>query len=216
AGRVVARTRDALYELDAKAPGARFRPIALAPAAHPAPSGVRSMALADGDLWLLRDDGLAKMVSGKPQAASLPYPPASGSELFSVAGELHYSGREGLFRRDSRTGAWIPVRSGPVRTLATGSARFPYIVEAHGALALLALPSSAEPGEAVWLAIDLPYPAGETLSALVSGDRLLLGSSGFGVWQARLPEPPPASPAPLSPTTGAIQRSSESEARIRR
>ncbi|MEO7793446.1 MAG: hypothetical protein ABIV06_01630, partial [Thermoanaerobaculia bacterium] len=62
AGRVVARTRDALYELDATAPGARFRPIALAPAAHPAPSGVRSMALADGDLWLLRDDGLAKMV----------------------------------------------------------------------------------------------------------------------------------------------------------
>ena len=56
-----------------------------------------------------------------------------------------------------------------------------------------------------WLPIDLPYPARETLSALVAGDRLLLGSSGFGVWQAVLPE-----------VVGEAQRSSVSEARIRR
>jgi len=38
------------------------------------------------------------------------------SELFSVAGDLHYSGRDGLYRRESDSGAWTPVHSGPVRT----------------------------------------------------------------------------------------------------
>ncbi len=54
--------------------------------------------------------------------------------------------------------------------------------------------------------IDLPYPARETLSALVAGDRLLLGSSGFGVWQALLPVA----------AAGEPQRSTVSEARIRK
>jgi len=212
-GRIVARTREALYELDAAKPAGRFHPIALAPAGRAAPPALRSAALAAGDLWVLRDDGLARLVGGKLQASSLPYPPAAGSELFSVAGELHYSGKEGLFRRDGASGAWIPLRSGPLRTIATGSARFPYLVEAGGALALFALPPASQPGEALWVPIDLPYPAGETLSALVAGDRLLLGSSGFGVWQARLP---PSLTLPASPTAAEDQRPSASEARIRR
>lgn len=216
AGRVVARTREALFELQTGVPGGRFHPLALGgpPAAgHRAPSGPRSVALAAGDLWVLRDDGLARMVSGKLQAASLPYPPAPGSALFSVADDLHYSGREGLFRRDSLSGAWLPVRSGPVRAIATGNARYPYLVEAQGALALHALPApaSAAAGEGDWLAIDLPYPAGETLSALVVGDRLLLGSSGFGVWQALLP-----SMSGTAPVAGGAQRSPSSDANIRK
>ncbi|MEO8195422.1 MAG: hypothetical protein ABI689_01735 [Thermoanaerobaculia bacterium] len=214
AGRVVARTREALFELQTAIPGGHFDLLALGgPAAtgHRAPSGPRSVALAAGDLWVLREDGLARMVSGKLQAASLPYPPAPGSELFSVADVLHYSGGEGLFRRDSLSGAWVPVRSGPVRTIATGSARFPYLVEAQGALALYALPPPAVAGEGDWLTIDLPYPAGETLSALVVGDRLLLGSSGFGVWQAILP-----STFRTAPVAGGVQRSLSSDASIRK
>lgn len=214
AGRIVARTREALFELLSATPGARFRPLAPGAAGRPALPGLRSAALADGDLWVLRDDGLARMVNGKLQAASLPYPAAAGSELFSVAGELHYSGKEGLFRRDSGSGAWSPLRSGPVRTIATGNARFPYLVESRGALALHAMLAPTQSGEGTWLPIDLPYPAGQTLSALVAGDRLLLGSSGFGVWQAMLP-PLPAPPPPAT-VTGEAQRSSESEARIRR
>lgn len=214
AGRIVARTREALFELQPASPGGRFHLLALggpATAEHRAPSALRSVALAAGDLWVLRDEGLARVVGGKLQAASLPYPPAPGSELFSVADDLHYSGKEGLFRRDTRSGAWVPVRSGPVRTIATGSARFPYLVESQGALALHALPAPAGAGEGDWLAIDLPYPAGETLSALVIGDRLLLGSSGFGVWQALLP-----ATSRSAPVAGGPQRSLSSDARIRR
>lgn len=215
AGRVVARTRDGVFEIEAATPGARFRAVALAPAGHKAsPSALRSAALAAGDLWILRDDGLARMVSSKLQASSLPYPPAQGSELFSVGGDLHYSGREGLYRRDSSSGAWIPVHPGPLRTIATGSARFPYLVEAGGVLSLVALPAAAPSGEPAWLPVDLPYPSGETLSALVAGDRLLLGSSGFGVWQAQLPA---ALLTPVAPVaSGPAQRSSDSEARIRK
>ena len=181
-------------------------PSAFDGAGRPAVPGLRSAALAAGDLWVLRDDGLTRMVDGKPQAASLPYPPAAGSELFSVAGELHYSGREGLYRRDTASGAWMPVRSGPLRTIATGSVLFPYLVEAHGALSLLSLRAPSPAGEGAWLPIELPFPARETLSALVAGDRLLLGSSGFGVWQAVLP----------TTAAGEPQRSTVSEARIRR
>ena len=211
-GRVAARTRDGVFEIDTATPAARFRAVALAPPGpKTAPATLRSAALAAGDLWILRDDGLARLVSGKLQASSLPYPPAPGSELFSVGGDLHYSGREGLFRRDSGSGAWIALRPGPLRTIATGSARFPYLVEAGGALSLFALPAAAQAGEPSWLPVDLPYPPGETLSALVAGDRLLLGSSGFGVWQAQLPT---ASALPVA--KGPAQPSSDSEARIRR
>jgi hypothetical protein len=210
--RVVARTREGLYELALQTREARFRPLSLgtvARGARPSLPALRSAALAAGGLWILRDDGLSRMVNGELQAASLPYPAASTSELFAVSGDLHYSGMGGLFRRDTGTGAWMPLRSGPVRTLATGSARFPYLVESQGALALLALPGvsgKTSAGEGAWLGIDLPFPARETLSALVTGDRLLLGSSGFGVWQARLP----------AAVDDDAQRSVSSEARIRK
>jgi hypothetical protein len=226
AERVVARARDGLFELETAIPGAPFRPLALGPLSPPASSGshglrsLRSAALAAGDLWVLHDEGLSRMVDGKLQAASLPYPAAPGSDLFSASGDLHYSGRGGLFRRDTGTGAWMPLRSGPVRAIATGSARFPYLIESKGALSLLALPEGPKSGEGAWLPITLPYPARETLSALVTGDRLLLGSSGFGVWQALLPAlaalPPAAPGAPVADTPSATQGSSESEARIRK
>ncbi len=192
-GRLVARTRDALFELRSASAGARFRQLPLRL------SGLRSAALAAGDLWVLRDDGLWRIVAGKLQAASLPYPAAAGSEILGVAGELGYSGKGGLFRRDRASNAWLPLRSGPVRTLSTGSLRFPCLVESEGALTLL------DRGDGAWLRIEMPYPAAETLSALVVGDRLVVGSSGYGVWQARLPE-----------TAGDLQRSLQSEARIRR
>jgi hypothetical protein len=192
-GRLVARTRDALFELRTSAATTRFRRI---PVRLP---GLRSTALTAGDLWVLRDEGLSRIVGGKLQAASLPYPAAAGSELFGAGGELVYSGKFGLFRRAAISGAWMPLRSGPVRTLATGSPRYPYLVESEGALTLL------DDGNGAWLSIDLPYPAAETLSALVIGDHLVLGSSGFGVWQARLPQ-----------TAGDVQLSEASEAKIRR
>lgn len=217
AERVVARTRDALFELEAGTAESRFRSLTLGSETPPAKAGLRALrsaALAAGDLWVLHEEGLSRMVGGTFQAASLPYPAAPGSALFSVSGDLHYAGKGGLFRRDTGTGAWMPLRPGPVRAIATGNARFPYLVESQGALALLSLPVAPASGEGTWLPIDLPYPARETLSALVTGDRLLLGSSGFGIWQALLPALP--APAPVAQAPGEAQRSAESDARIRK
>lgn len=217
AERVVARTRDALFELEAGTAESRFRSLTLGSETPPVRAGLRTLrsaALAAGDLWVLHEEGLSRMVDGKLQAASLPYPAAPGSALFSVSGDLHYAGKGGLFRRDTGTGAWMPLRPGPVRAIATGNARFPYLVESQGALALLSLPVAPASGEGTWLPIDLPYPARETLSALVTGDRLLLGSSGFGIWQALLPALP--APAPVAQVPGEAQRSAESDARIRK
>lgn len=192
-GRIVARAHELLFELQTSAAGERFRQL---PLRIP---GLRSAALAGGELWVLRDDGLFRLAEGKLVASSLPYPAAAGSELLASNGELLYSGKGGLERRDAASGAWVTMRGGPVQTLATGSPQFPLVVESNGSLALLDKATGA------WLPIDPPYPAAETLSALVSGDRLLLGSSGFGIWQALLPEP-----------AGDAQRSVVSEARIRR
>ena len=192
-GRVVARTQDALFELRTGTAGGRFVQI------PPALPGLRSAALAGGELWILRADGLSKVVGGNLRPAGLPSKATAGSELLAVAGELVYSGPGGLFRRDWSSGTWIALRNGRVRTLTTGSTRFPYLVESQGALTLL------DGGDGNWLSLALPYPATETLSALVTGDRLLLGSSGFGVWRAELPA-----------ASSAAQRSVSSEARMRR
>ena len=117
--RVVARTREGLYEMESQTRGARFRALQLGSTSHgaspspPPPPSLRSAALAAGDLWVLRDDGLSRMVNGKLQAASLPYPAAATSELFSVAGDLHYSGKGGISAATPARGPGCPC--GPVR-----------------------------------------------------------------------------------------------------
>lgn len=209
-GRLAVRTREAIFELDPAVAKGAPHAIPLPAAPPKARASLRSVAYAASDLWVLRDDGLFRRVNGKFQAASLPYPPGSGSELLSMATDLIYSGREGLFRRASASGAWQQLRAGPVRTLATGDATYPLLIEAGGKLTLLAQPAANEAAsmhEEAWWPLELPYPAEETLTARVAGGRLLLGSSGFGLWEARLP---------LAPVVAGAQRPVASDSSIRK
>ncbi|MEO8274863.1 MAG: hypothetical protein ABI639_01505 [Thermoanaerobaculia bacterium] len=198
--RIVARTRDQLFELPTAKPGARFRALA-----QKIP-GLRSIAIAGGTLWVLRDNGLFRFANGKLVATSTPYPPAAGTELLAVDDELLYSGKGGLARREIASGAWLPLRAGAVETHATGSGRFPLVVESAGVLALY------DRTHRTWMTIDPPYPARETLSAVISGGKLLLGSSGFGMWQSQLPSELPTKAATLA----ASQRSASSDSKILR
>jgi hypothetical protein len=219
AERVVARTRDALFELEAGTAESRFRSLTLGSETPPVRAGSPDPALRGArgrrPLGAARGgpgaDGGREAPGGEPAVSGC----ARERALQRFAGDLHYAGKGGLFRRDTGTGAWMPLRPGPVRAIATGNARFPYLVESQGALALLSLPvAPASPAREPGCPIDLPYPARETLSALVTGDRLLLGSSGFGIWQALLPALP--APAPVAQVPGEAQRSAESDARIRK
>jgi photosystem II stability/assembly factor-like uncharacterized protein len=182
--RLAVRAAGALFE---HAGAGKLRPI---PFTFRDPLAV---ALAGDDLWVLRDDGLFRLSGGKPQAWSVPY---RGGGLLGAAGELVYFGAEGTHLRDGREGAWAPVARGASRALGTGDARYPLVtVERSGGIGLSG--AGASPGASVSLydrdrnrlrAIATPFPPAETLSALIVGDRLLLGTSGYGLWEGQLPD----------------------------
>jgi len=185
AERLYARTREAIWELA----GERFVQV---PFAWRPP---RSMAVAEGALWVLRDEGLYRLVpGGEPEAASLPF---AAGELAGVGGRLVYAGAKGLHLHDPARG-WIELARERSRVFPTGDARFPAVARTGGQLALL----DADGHRLVPLAP--PFAAADLLSALAVDGRLLLGSSGFGLWRAALPAPA----APAQPAA--------SEARIRR
>jgi photosystem II stability/assembly factor-like uncharacterized protein len=183
--RLYARTREAIWELA----GTRFVKV---PFAWRPP---RSIAVAEGVLWVLRDEGLFRLgAGGQPEAASLPFP---GGELRGVGGELVYAGVEGLYLHDREQG-WIELSRRPSRAFPTGDPRYPAVARSGEGLALLAA------GERRLITLAPPFAASHLLSALAVDGRLLLGSSGFGLWQASLPDGPAPPQAPSS------------EARIRR
>ncbi len=185
AERLFARTRDAIWELA----GERFAKV---PFAWRPP---RSIAVAEGALWVLRDEGLYRIeAGGEPVAASPPFP---GGELAGVGGHLVYAGAKGLHVHDREQG-WIALARERSRVFPTGDARFPAVARTGARLALL----DAEGQQLLPLAP--PFAAADLLSALAVDGRLLLGSSGFGLWRAALP----AETAPAQPAS--------SEARIRR
>ena len=167
--RLFARTRDAVWQLASgrfvKVPFA-FRPP-------------RSIALAEGFLWVLREDGLFRLAAGtKPQATSLPFP---GGELAGIGGDLLYAGDDGLYLHDAERG-WVELARGRSRAFRTGDPRYPAVARTGDALGLVAR------GERRLIPLEPPFRAADLISALAVGGRLLLGSSGFGLWEAGLPE----------------------------
>ncbi len=183
--RLFARSRDAVWQLA----GGRFVKV---PFTFRPP---RSIALAEGVLWVLRDDGLFRLtVEDEPRAESLPFP---GGELAGLGGDLLYAGEKGLYAHDAERG-WVELARGRSRAFPTGDPRYPAVARSGEGLALLAA------GERRLITLAPPFAAAHLLSALAVDGRLLLGSSGFGLWQAPLPDGPAPPQAPSS------------EARIRR
>ncbi len=167
--RLYARTRDTVWRLD----GGRFVKV---PFTFRPPL---SIAVAEGVLWVLRDDGLFRLPDGgKPEAASLPF---KGGELAGIDGDLVYAGSEGLFLHDAERG-WVELASGRSRAFPTGDPRYPVVARTGDALGLVAR------SERRLIPLQPPFGAADLLSALAVGGRLLLGSSGFGLWEVGLPE----------------------------
>lgn len=183
--RAIARTTQALLVAELATREARWQTVPF--------SFRRPLAVAEeGDaLWVLREDGLFRLAFGKwkekPVPVSLPYP---GGRLVGTRDEIVYFGDEGTFRRAGIAGAWTPVVAGRSRAHATRDRRFSIVVVEEGDLI------AGTPSSAALLDVELerlhplatPFPAREILSVLVVGDRLLLGTSGFGLWETRLPE----------------------------
>jgi hypothetical protein len=159
-----------LWELDG---GARFHELGV-PIASP-----RSIALADGALWALGAEGLHRLTpGGAPEVSPLPFP---GGELQASAGTLFYSGDAGLYTRDPARG-WIQLSRERSRAAATGHPRFPAVARIGARLVLL------DRDRQRLVPLDVPFAAADLLSALTVGGRLLVGSSGYGLWERPLPE----------------------------
>ncbi len=192
--RVVVRSTVALFELV----GDRFRKLEVEP-----DEASSVVALAWGDLWLGSGAGLVRVAPDG--ARTLSWLPEGSTALVPAGGSaLLASGPDGLHLRTERDGAWRRLTAGPTRALATGDARFPLLLVRPERLELF----DAGKGKLIALALDLPE---ETVtSALVAGERLLVGTSGFGLWQGALPE------APVSERVELEAQGSPSEARMRR
>lgn len=183
--RAIARATQALLVAELAARGARWQTV---PFSFRRPLAVAAVS---GALWVLREDGLFRLAFGKwqdrPVPVSLPY---RGGRLVGARDEIVYFGDEGTFRRAGMAGAWTPVVPGRSSALATGDRRFSFVAVTQGD-AIAGGPSSAGLFDAEQQRLHLletPFPAREILSVLVVGDRLLLGTSGFGLWETRLPE----------------------------
>jgi len=189
--RLIARSGSEVWELG---PDARFAPQARLP------GPVRSIAFAWGELWVRAEDALWRVPPvASPVPTSLPDPGAH--TLLASGGELLLAGPHGLWRRAEPSGPWQELARGRSRSLATRDDRFPLLLASGGELRLIGDDGAAR------LALRSPFPASETLSALVAGDRLWIGTSGFGLWSVALP---------VEDRRAELAQPADSDSRIRR
>lgn len=181
-GRVVVRTAAGFLERDGRpgAKNAKFAPILYK---HGAP---RSAALAGGALWASDDKGLYRLTLKANHEISAPF---AGGRVLGLGDGVLLAGPGGAFRRGSLDLPWQQVASGPWRAVATGSPRYPVLLLGPDSARLL------DRDSATLRQLDLPIPARDVDAALIDGDRIYLGTSGYGLLLSSLPPTDPAPPA---------------------
>lgn len=184
-GALVARTADALFELVAdKLVERAFQ--------HGAP---RSAALAGDALWVSDGKGIYRLT--RDANDTVPAPMAAG-RLGRLADRLLLWGPDGAWTRRSAPGAmWVEIEEKPTRVLATGDARRPALLIAGEALRLF------DTATGTFEPVDVPVPARDVIAAVLSGGRLYLGTSGYGVLMRDLAGlVPAAAPSPQAGASG--------------
>lgn len=175
-GRLFARGREQLWERDADH---RFRPFELGLAAPPT-----ALAFAWGALWASADGALWRIpAAGDPEPVS---PPVSGAVPIATGGSLlAVAAPEGVWIRRGPATPWVRVGPPASRAVATGDARYPLLLVGPAGTFLV----GAEREVRVELATR--FPGRSVRSALLAGSRLWIGTSGHGLWSARLPDAQP-------------------------
>jgi hypothetical protein len=173
--RVIARAAGGLWEL---ADG-RFR----AADYHHGPA--RSAALVDRALWVTDDRALYRLTAGANHTLEAPI---AGGRLDPAAGGLLLSGAGGVWVGGGE-GGWRRLAEGAARVHPTGDPRYPaLVVTADGAFL-------AEPASGLLHPVALPVQPREVTAASLDGDRLVVGTSGYGLLLAEV-APPAPEPAP--------------------
>ncbi len=177
--RLLARTPSGLFELKGKL----FTP-------HPYKHGPPSSAAFYGDaLWVTDAQGLYRLTADANHTIPTPF---AGGRLLRLQDELLLWGSGGTYaltRPDPGPDAdWKQLAGESARLLSTGDARRPALMVSGDTVRLLDRQTRK------FQAVDVPVPARDISAATVLGDRLLLGTSGYGVLVRDLPPEPAAAP----------------------
>jgi len=154
----------------------------------PPPGGVLDMAGRDGQLYALTDrglfvgDGSEWRQVGRPAGAAEPLTvlDATGPGLVVASTRSRYRLENGRLMEIARGEAEAVARLARPALLATGDAGWPHLDARDGVLRL----RDAAGRASIEIATDLP--AGSVRAVALLGERLLLGTSGYGLRAVRI------------------------------
>jgi hypothetical protein len=158
----LARTPDGLYELSPKGVFQRR------PYKHGPPL---SAAYYGGALWVSDAQGVYQLTRDANHDIPVPAP----GRLHVLGDDLLLAGPGGAWVRPAPDADWVPLATGPSRLIATGDPRFSALLQSGDTLRLF------DRDTRKLRLLPVPFPARDVAAALVIGDQLLLGTSGYGV-----------------------------------
>jgi hypothetical protein len=169
--RIAVRTPGGLWELA----GGKFVPRAYK---HGAP---RSATFFGDALWVSDADGVYRLTAEKNDTIDTPF---RGGRLSRLPDQLLLWGSGGAFVRGADSMAepasWAEVTREPARVMYTGDPRWSTLMINGDTVRLFDRTASK------FVVLEVPFPARDISAAVVMGNRLLLGTSGYGVMTRRL------------------------------
>jgi photosystem II stability/assembly factor-like uncharacterized protein len=169
--RIAVRTQSGLWELA----GGKLTPR---PYKHGTP---RSVAFFDEALWVSDAEAVYRLTAQTNDTIEVPF---RGGRLGRLPDQLLLWGAGGAFVRAAAVAgeiaSWSEVTREPSRVIHTGDPRWSTLMVSGGTVRLFDRTSSK------FVVLEVPFPARDISAVVVSGGRLLLGTSGYGVMTRRL------------------------------
>jgi photosystem II stability/assembly factor-like uncharacterized protein len=159
----LARTPDGLFELSPKGLFQRR------PYKHGPPL---SAAYYGGALWVSDAKGVYELTHDANHDIPVP---AAGGRLHVLGDDLLLAGPSGAWVRPAPDADWLPLATGASRLIATGDPRYSALLQSGDTLRIF------DRDTRKLRLLPVPFPARDIAAALVIGDQLLLGTSGYGV-----------------------------------
>ena len=178
--RLLARTPAALFE----SKGGKF-------VQQPFKQGPPRSAVLFGDaLWVSNPEGVYRLAGETDHSYASPF---RNGRLSRLEDQLLYVGPGGAWTRGGPETFWVEVTKQASRVFPTGDPRHSAVLVSGDAVRLY------DATVRKFRALDVPVPARDIATALVVNNRLLLGTSGYGLLMKDL-DPGDAAPVPSAHT----------------
>lgn len=161
-GKLYARSPTALWELK----GNRFRRVPLSPKLMP-----RSAAYWGGALWVSDGETVHRLAGSHNDTTPAPAP---GGRLARLDDQLLFWGTKGTFAQ-SPEGTWVRIAEESSRLVPTDHPRYAAFLVSGDTVRLYDRESRK------FRVVEVPVPARDITAALVDGEKLMVGTSGYGL-----------------------------------